>query len=81
MAAGDNVPAAQIKEPTFNHDPKYKLTEPAYIGDEYLNAEKEITFKGIPGHHMEPLNDHAKHMKKKHDREYVDPIEAMTRVG
>lgn len=84
MAAGDNAPAAQIKEvkePTFNHKPEYQLTEPAYIDDKMLAVDAKVTWEGKPGHHMEPLNAHAKYMKEKHGQVYVDPIEALTRVS
>jgi hypothetical protein len=61
--------------------PRYVLTEPAYIDDRLYAAEQEVTFEGIPGYHMTPINDAAKAMKKKHNKEYLDPILAMTSVG
>lgn len=60
---------------------QYQLTEAAYIDDVLYAPTQKVTYAGIPGHHMEPLNDAAKAMKKKHDKAYVDPIEAMTIVG
>lgn len=71
----------QAKQEPTKEVPRYKLTEAAYIEDRIYEAEAEVNFSGIPGHHMEPLNDSAKAMKKKHNKEYVDPILAMTAVG
>lgn len=45
---------------------RYRLTEPAFIGNRVWPAETEIgdgtqvPFSGIPGPHMEPLDDEAK---------------------
>lgn len=45
---------------------KYRLTEPAFIGNVVWPAETEIgegtqvPFSGIPGPHMEPMDDDAK---------------------
>jgi hypothetical protein len=45
---------------------KYRLTEPAFIGNVVWPAETEIgdgtqvPFSGIPGPHMEPMDDEAK---------------------
>ena len=74
--------------------PKYRLTEAAYIDDRYLDPAAQpvdpqtgdprplfINFAGVPGHHMEPADDAAKAMKKKHNQEYIDPILAMTVVN
>lgn len=61
--------------------PRYKLTEAAYIDDKLLAPEDTIEFRGIPGHHMLPLNESAKAMKKKYNKEFIDPIEAMTIVS
>lgn len=46
--------------------PRYRLTEPAFIGDVVWPAETEIgegtqvPFSGIPGPHMEPMDDAGK---------------------
>jgi hypothetical protein len=61
--------------------PKYKLTERAYIDDALLEAGAEIEYVGVPGHHMEPVNDAAKAMVKKHPHKFVDPILQMTAVN
>lgn len=66
--------------------PRYRLTEPAYIEDTYYDPESkdsrfhEVNYSGIPGHHMEPVNEAAKAMKLKHPHKYHDPIVAMTNV-
>nr|WP_198983062.1 hypothetical protein [Herbaspirillum sp. ASV7] len=70
---------ADAKEPKGM--PRYKLSEQAYINDRLYEAGTDIDFDGIPGHHMEPLNDAAKAMKKKHGKAYLDPILALTAVG
>lgn len=75
----DAPKAAEGKEP--KGPARYKLTEQAYIHDRIYEAGADIDFDGIPGHHMEPLNDAARAMKKKHNKVYQDPILAMTAVG
>jgi len=70
-----------IKKEASAEAPKYELTEAAYIDDVLLSPGATITYKGIPGHHMEPLNDAARAMKKKHNKAFIDPIEAMTIIG
>lgn len=59
---------------------KYKLTERAYIDDILHEPDAVIAYAGIPGHHMEPVNDAARAMKKKHPSNYTDPILSMTAV-
>jgi hypothetical protein len=61
--------------------PRYRLTEPAYIDDQLLEAGREINFEGIPGYHMEPLDDAAREMKAKYPSQYVDPITSLQTVG
>ncbi|SIO58400.1 hypothetical protein [Paraburkholderia phenazinium] len=66
--------------------PRYRLTEKAYINDILYDPEAqnpnlhEVDYEGIPGHHMEPVNEAARVMKEKHPGDYVDPIEAMTNI-
>lgn len=61
--------------------PQYELTERAYIDDVLHEPGAKIHYKGVPGHHMQPLNAAAKQMCKDHGKPYVDPIEAMTIVA
>lgn len=62
--------------------PQYELSEAAYIDDVLYGPGRKVTYEGAPGHHMEPVNEAAKVMKKKHDKGgYIDPIEAMTKVN
>ena len=60
--------------------PRYRLTESAYIDDQLLEPGAEISYEGIPGHHMDPLDDVAREMKRKHPSNYVDPIVEMTSI-
>lgn len=60
--------------------PKYKLTAQAYIDDKLLEPDTVIVYHGVPGWHMEPVNDAARAMKKKHPSKYVDPIIELTDV-
>lgn len=73
--------------------PRYRLTQAAYIDDTYLDPEAQprdketgdlrplvIPYEGIPGHFMEPVDEAAKAMKKKHPSNFVDPILQMTAV-
>lgn len=70
----------QDKDQVSNEVPQYRLTEQAYIGDKLLEVGAVIEYKGIPGHHMEPINPAAKAAKKKAPS-YLDPILAMTSVN
>ncbi|AIY40185.1 hypothetical protein LT85_1027 [Collimonas arenae] len=60
---------------------RYELTEAAYIDDKLLVAGQQIEYAGMPGYHMVPLNDAAKAMFKKHGKEFVDPILALTAIN
>lgn len=77
---------------------KYRLTEKAYIDDILYDPEKMpfdpestdgsrkpliISYKGIPGPHMEPVNDEARFMKEKYAQfqQAVDPIAELTVIG
>lgn len=60
--------------------PQYKLTEAAYIDDTLYAPGDAVRYVGIPGYHMEPLNQAAHAMKKKHPSKFEDPILAMTNV-
>lgn len=75
MAQAPQQPA-KAKEP-----PQYKLTEPAYIHDVLYEAGATIWFDGIPGYHMEPLNDAARDMIEKHKPRHSDPIRDLTVLG
>ncbi len=72
----DNEEVKQVDIST----PRYKLNEAAYINDILHKPGDEITYAGIPGHHMDPINAAAKVMKKKHDGKFIDPIEAMCKI-
>jgi hypothetical protein len=61
--------------------PMYELTEAAYIDDKLYTAGQRIAYEGIPGHHMEPINDSARAMKESNPSKFVDPILAMTIVN
>lgn len=63
--------------------PQYRLTEPAYIHDVLYEAGASIYFEGVPGPHMEPLNDAAQAMVDKHTKamQKHDPINELTLVG
>ncbi len=39
--------------------PRYRLKEAAFINDQLLEAGVEITYLGVPGPHMEPINEAA----------------------
>ena len=51
--------------------PRYRLTTAAHIAKEpggrkqYLDAGEVITYDGVPGWHMQPLNDAAEAAVKK----------------
>lgn len=74
--------------------PRYRLTAKAYINDRLLDPESMavdpdsedgerkpliISYEGVPGWHMEPVNDAARAMKAKAPK-YSDPILAMTSI-
>jgi hypothetical protein len=61
--------------------PLYELTQAAYIDDRYYEAGAQIRYDGVPGHHMDPMNDAAEAMKSKNPSKYIDPILAMTVVN
>lgn len=58
--------------------PKYRLEECAYINDVMYEKEAVIEWRGIPGWHMEPVNDAARAMKDKHPSVRPDPIADLT---
>ena len=68
--------------------PRYALTEKAYIDDVLYDPDSpdprfhEISYTGIPGPHMDPLNDAAVAMKEKHAARQIaiDPILEMTNM-
>lgn len=56
------------------HGPRYRLTQEAYINDVLLAVDAEITYFGIPGPHMQPINEAA---QAKWDEAYplgMDPL-------
>jgi hypothetical protein len=70
--------------------PRYQLTERAYINDVLHDPESRpmddetgerkpliITFEGIPGPHMKPVNKAAEEMVKKHPIIMADPVLAL----
>lgn len=61
--------------------PKYRLEEVAYIGDVMYEKEAVIEWHGIPGWHMEPVNEAAKAMKAKHPSSRPSPIDEMTNLN
>lgn len=67
--------------PSQGEVPQYKLTEPAYIDDKYLEAGAAIYFTGVPGAHMHPLNDAAQAMIDKHKPVKVDPVEKLSMLS
>jgi hypothetical protein len=66
--------------------PRYRLTEKAYIDDILYDPESpnpalhEVDYKGVPGWHMEPVNEAARMMKEKHPSTYYDPISGLTKI-
>jgi len=66
---------------TKGEAPKYRLEEVAYIGDVMYEKGAEIEWRGIPGWHMEPVNEAAKVMKEKHPSERPSPIDEMTNLN
>jgi hypothetical protein len=77
MATNDKA-GRQAVESESKEVPQYKLSEPAYIDDILYDTGATIKYRGVPGYHMEPVNDAAREMKEKHPSNYVDPIVAMT---
>lgn len=61
--------------------PRYKLLEPAYIDDVMYPEGAEINYAGVPGYFMEPVDDAARAMKKKHPSSYIDPIAELQSIG
>ena len=72
---------AESPAPKKKELPRYRLTEKAYINDRIYDPETQpvdpnseegelrpliITFTGIPGPHMEPVNEAAREMLEKH---------------
>ncbi|WP_017773842.1 hypothetical protein [Paraburkholderia kururiensis] len=70
--------------------PKYRLLETAYIDDRIYDPKTTpidpetnenrpliIAYEGVPGPHMEPVNDAARAIFKKHNPTWVDPIESL----
>jgi hypothetical protein len=74
-----NTPQPTVK--AKGEPPQYQLTEKAYIHDVLYEPGASVYFDGIPGPHMEPLNDAAKEMVKKHPPQGGNPIDALTMVG
>ena len=60
--------------------PRYELTEKAYINDVLLEVGQEVDYEGVPGHHMEPVNDSARAAKAVAPV-YMDPILALTAIN
>jgi hypothetical protein len=60
--------------------PRYVLNERAYIDDKLMEIGEEVEWEGLPGHHMDPLNDAARAEKAKAP-DYLDPILALTAVN
>lgn len=64
--------------------PRYRLTRPAHIAPvpgqrvQFMDAGREIVYEGIPGFHMEPINEAAKAAVKKTFKggEQIDPERA-----
>lgn len=48
-----------------SEEPRYKVLEKSFIDGALVDAETEITFHGIPGSKLEPVNDAAKAAKNK----------------
>jgi hypothetical protein len=77
----ESVPRPAAKPRLDPKKPHYRLTEPAYIDDLYLEEGKVIVYEGKPGHHMSPLNELARAAHKKAFPDGVvhrDPIDALT---
>jgi len=65
--------------PTQTGMPKYRLTEAAAMHDRVYEADSIVEFDGIPGPHMEPLNEAAHGMVKKHNPSgTTDPVSGIT---
>lgn len=68
----------QGRETQSREVPRYKLTEAAYLKSEEDRFERmyepgeEIEFVGVPGYHMEPLNEAAEAMVEKHKPQQFD---------
>lgn len=78
--AGNDKATRQASTAQQEEVPKYKLTEPAYIDDRLLEAGQVIGYKGVPGYHMEPVNEAAEVMKELHPGRKIDPILEMTDI-
>lgn len=48
------------------------------VSDELLTDKHEIVFDGPPGHHMQPLNEAARAMVKKHNPKPVNPVDELS---
>lgn len=63
-------------------DPMYRLTEAAHMAPvpggrvQYLNEGETVTYLGVPGYHMEPVNEAARKAMQKH---YPDGAESPER--
>lgn len=69
--------------------PQYRLTGPVYVNDIlYDQAMIDragdggilIYFKGIPNVHMEPVNEAAREMAKKHPLSSMSVIDRLTQI-
>jgi hypothetical protein len=63
--------------------PQYQLTEVAYIHDVLHPEGATVYYEGIPGPHMQPLNEAAQAMVEKHvsAMQRRNPIDELTLVG
>ena len=60
------------------HGPRYRLTEQAYINDVLLAVGAEITYFGVPGRHMQPINAAAQVEFEKAYPLGTDPLQDLT---
>ena len=75
-----------ITAKTNREIPRYRLAEKAYIDDILYDPESpnpdlhEVNYEGVPGWHMEPVNEAARLTKEKHPSTYYDPIGDLTKI-
>lgn len=69
--------------------PQYRLTGPVYVNETLYDQGAVdrapepgilIYFKGIPNHHMEPVNDAAREMVKKHPPSHMSAVDRLTQI-
>jgi len=58
---------------TEHEEARYRVRELSYIDNRLVDAGEEVTYDGLPGHNLEPLNDAAEAAAAKAEKQRRAP--------